>query len=246
VDQVKTNRPIATLGVSQEGGTADMRGTKYGEPIVRGFGSKMGQAVFEGSYYQARNATALTGIALKIIEAYAAVSPCLVIYNGDSSSGQNPNARWIELDFIRLAWTVAPASATALHLYGFLEEGKRYTSGGTQLTIRNSNLLAPTDSGDLCYFGDLVVPAAGAERPVLGPLVARAQIPVVKDETVLDFGASGKSGTNGGVITSANRLVHPCAPVLIPPNSTFLLYPAMPGNAATAGQCEVEIGYVKR
>lgn len=236
----------SALSRGAEGSTKRRRGDRYGTPYFMPLGAKMDAYAAEGSYYSGRNATALTGIVLKIITAFAAVSPCLLLKNADTVAQGNAG-RSIFLDFIRLTFTVAPASASALHLYGFVDDVARYTSGGTLISPTSNNPLESADAGDLCYVGDIVAAAVGANiRPVLGPLCARAQIPVIKDEILLTFGHGMIGGASHGVITSAQRDVIPCQPVIVPPGCSFLLHPAMPLNASTAGEVEVEVAYIKR
>lgn len=226
---------------SQVQGRANRYGEARMEPV---FSGKSHPHADEGAYFSAVTPTALTGIDAAIATAYAATTPYLFLKNVDAAGA---TAKRIYLDYIKLLCTVAPASGTALHVAGEVDDSTtRYTSGGTALTPVCPNMDETAGSGDTLYVGAITAAAAGANRRMVFRDVLDAQIPVVKSVYVIDFGGAQKGSTALGVITSAKRVVVSAPPVIIGPQQSFLLNLFSPSNSATAGQYEVEIGYSKR
>ena len=81
-----------------------------------------------------------------------------------------------------------------------LDVGNKYTSGGTALSIGNTNMGSSNNSGATITAGAVVVAAATSKRRLLGnQVIGGANIDVVWDQFEFVFGSTG--GLQGGLLT---------------------------------------------
>src|SRR5438445_518542 len=88
-----------------------IRLNRYGEPIVEVHGGGNYQSADEGQRFTAINPTMGTGIAAALTQTFSDTAALAVIRNKDAVGGKR-----LYPDYIRLICTVAPASATAMHI----------------------------------------------------------------------------------------------------------------------------------
>lgn len=245
MSDLKVARRKGSTSPAAIGSSPAIRANPQGEAYTNPVHGKMHAVMDEGSYYQGFNATKLTGVTSHIVTAFDATKPALMLKNTDSPTSST--AKTIYLDFLRMLVTTPPASATALHAYGYVDDIERRSSAGTLINPACSNPLDGVDQSDTCYVGVPIAVAAGTNIREVLRCCPRSVILVVKDEIIFDFGGE-RGGTSVSDIagTTAKRLVVPCAPVVVPPGCTFLLHFALPSNATTALDAEWEIAYWKR
>lgn len=238
-------RLLSTPGLGNEGVEKYMRLDKRGDVIVVPVLSGFQGAAMEGSYYVARTATIGTGIAAGAVgqTAWVATTPSLYIHNGESAGG-----KYMSLDFIKLTASVAGASLTDYQYACFVDGGARWTSGGTQLTnVKNANMDVAAASSATVYFGAITAPAATADVRQLARGYFHTAIPVILDQYILKFGgvsADMSMATLAGTAASITSL--PCAPAVIGPGDSFLMYLWGTAMATTSPAFEVEVGWVER
>lgn len=220
---------------------AEGRNGRYGEryvlPVLGGHGTHV--AADEGSYFTAITPTPGTGIIGAAVTTFVETTPILVLYNGHSSNR-------IILDFLRLIKTVVEVTSTRVQHTFVVDDGNRYSSGGTALTINNSNMDSLNSSGASGYVGAITASAASANRRVLGHVVSRgATVGVVHDVLQFNFGHGSTHAQGYATTTSVSQFIFNMPPVVLGPDQSFVLYD-WAAAMATAPTWAVEFGFVSR
>lgn len=173
----------------------------------------------EGSRFVAVNPTAGTGILGHAAPTtFDETKPFLFVYNAGPKTLYPVSVRLVE--------TVISVGGTRVQFNQTLDVGNLYSSGGTALTIANTNMGASAGSGATITAGAVLRGAASSQRRLLGNQVVKgANIDVVWDQVEFVFGTTGSS--QGGLITpttTATWFSVPCPPVAIPAGMCWSLY----------------------
>lgn len=230
-----------------------VRGGRYGEQFVLPLGRKQHNLADEGSYFVTHNAqtgivTALLGAAF----AHTTLSPVLHIVNTDTGD----KGRSIFLDYLNLICTVAGAAGASLTNLLFawsIDQGDRYTSGGTDLTAApaagggtqspNSGVSKRLSIAQM-YFGALTLAAASAKARLLVPQRQLRQqnsataMGVAQDHFHMNFGGVEEVGAEvdiGTAKTTAMQKMFGLPPIVIAPGHNATLHMWSPGAALTTG-----------
>lgn len=223
-----------------------LRGARYGEAYVVPITPPTTHSLAdEGSYQVALNPTPGTAIAFVVNTVVSETAGNYLYVKNNDSQGNSRCAR-IYLDYIRLICTTAPASATSGHFFLKVDNKDRYTSGGTQITPTNVNIDTGTSTVSQMYVGALTTTAPSQSARLIGRGILRSVISVVNDEWVLKFGCSTDGASIGLAGATAQRMVIPCAPLMLGPQDNLCLQLWFPANATTAPQFEVECGWYER
>lgn len=199
----------------------------------------------EGTYYVA-NTVFNTPVAFAINAAPSETAGYFLNFKNNDILGAADAVRH-SIHYIRLVMTVIPATATAGHFFIKTDNINRFTSGGSLLTPSNPNTDTSPASQAAINVGALTTAVAGQSSRSICRGVLRSAIPVVNDEYVFTFGTADMNAPNatlGGTV--AQRLVIPCPPLIIGPQSNFGLQLWFPGNATTPASFEAEIGFWER
>ena len=205
---------------------------RYGELYDLSLVRKQHLLADEGSYFLANN-NSQTGILSSAATGFVATTPAMTVYNGDSPT--NPEYKRLYLDFLSLVTTVVGSAASGLvNLQAaiVIDQGNRYSSGGTDLTanIVSPNMDLNAKSIATVKFGAITATSATASARFVDPLhIIRASVSgtvldVVGEQKIFNFG--GVEGVMNGSITVANANNIPIQepPVILGPNQTALLY----------------------
>ena len=216
-------------------------GELYNQPLVR----KSHNLADEGSYFVANNAQ--TAIAPTFNTAFTATAPFLSVYNGNATSR-------VYLDYAALVAAVAGTFASGgVQTAGavVIDNGNRYSSGGTALTANSPNMAASVNASNVTiYCGAITATAAsGAARTIVGqrnlrPAASATVIGAIGDQLQLNFGAV--EGLVNGSVTVANPSLIPQAlpPIVIGPQQSALVYLYWPGATTPAAATYLpEIGF---
>lgn len=231
---IAVNRPQPFADSTQDG--APGRRGRYGEAYTVPLGNWRANLADEGSYFAAITPTPGTGIVDGVVTTFVETTPNLVVYNGSDNR--------VYLDFLRLIVTVAPVGGTRVQFTGTIDEGNRYTSGGTALTINNVNQNSDRASGVSAYKGAITASAASSNRRVLFHTIYRwGTIGIVGDVYEMVFG-----GPEVGTITpvaTVSTFSKGVVPVVIGPGESFLLT-QWEASQSTAPTTAVEMGFYTR
>lgn len=216
---------------------------RYNEAYVSPVTNKEFFAADEGSMFVAVNPTAGTGIlGHPAPTTFDETKPYLNIYNGNSAGGSN-----IYVQRILLVDTVVSVGDTRTQFNFTIDNINRYTSGGTALSVANTNMLSGTTSGASIFAGATVAPAAGSARRLLGNYVIKgANIDVVWDQVEFVFGSTG--GSTGGLLTPTTTATHftrYMPAIVIGPGQSFLMY-QWAASQSTGPTYEVIVDYIER
>jgi hypothetical protein len=199
--------------------------TAVTNPIVAVLGGGRDvQAAEGGSYFMARTPTLGTGIiGGASVQTFDELKPCVCLVNNGPYS--------VYLTQLRTHLTVVGANATpTIDNWTFtLDFGNRYTSGGTALTVINTNGTTQMNSGAFVQVGALTCTAATPKRRVVGHFTAKADdeadggVEVVHDTMVVSFGdtASASSHSVRANTTTPCYNVYGLPPVVIAPGQSW-------------------------
>lgn len=222
-----------------------MRGGRYGEGYVLNIVPTTHLLADEGTYQIVTNATPGTAIAGVVNASVSETAGNLLYIKNDDSNG-NDRAKRVYVHYIRLIMSVIPSAGISAHFFIKTDKSDRYVSGGTQLFPTNVNQDTGTGTVSKVFFGALTTIAPTPSARVMGRAVMRSVIPVANDEYLFTFGTDNlDSGTSlGGIV--AQRMVIPCAPLVLGPQNNACLQVWFPSNAVTPAQYEIEIGMWER
>ena len=166
------------------------------------------------NYYVAVTPTPGTGIITNAGTTNAATTPSLVVFNGGLLN--------IYLIFLKLSETVVGGGAAVHNFTHSVDQGNRYASGGTALTVNNTNILANAKSSAQVTFGALTAGGATSKSSVIANDWFRGGADVVGDVYEFHYGAplSTAIGSQIATVASFSRSV---APICIQPQSSYLL-----------------------
>lgn len=197
-------------------------------------------------YFVYRNATPGTGIASIASSGAIDDAESFMHLKNDYTSAE---AKWINLDYIRLQTTAAGTNGTDVLFCCKLEptpSATRYTSGGTSYAgsaARNPNGASTTAPSATLKVGALVTTAATSSVRILTSVVARTVITVVGDQYLFTFGSAAPQLSSMIVAGTAIANIHiPCPPVILGPSDEFLLHAGATSQSG-ATSFEFEIGF---
>lgn len=222
------------------------RTSRYCEMGVQSvLGSKMHMLAEEGTYFTATNATLGTAIAgTAAPTAFSATVALLSLYN--TAVQGSAGAKSIYLDFIRLEVRAAGTNGTNFLYAQSIDAGNRFSSGGTAITPVNPNIGLTTTSGGTLNFGALTATAASASVRRVSHGQIRSVIKVIGDTYLFTFGNSSPMAT-GMVMEGTAQATIPvhCPPVVLGPNTTFLLH-EIAASQSVAATYEISMGWWER
>lgn len=233
-------------GVSEQS-EASARLGRYGEVAVLPIVRTKHPLADEGSFFTTQNPTLGTALAAAVQATFSDTVAAFVFQNtADPSMSSSVG---LCLDFVKLSFTVAPASATGMRYAVKLDNGSRAPSAGsTQLTgsggSPGASAVGPIVRSSVAkiwgFTGGafMTVPASVNARVVASGGIGA--LPVVGSEFMIRFGDNGPNSGAAGAGTSH------AAPVIVPPGWFAVLHLWFPGNAATGASIEPDIGWFER
>lgn len=203
-----------------------------------------------GNGFVAINPTAGTGIisATPITLAAAATAASMVVFNGNAGSATSSTAVNIYPLYLKFFETAASTGGTQLNFQFHLDNINRFTSGGTALTINNTNRGSTTASNAVINFGALTSVAANSDKQVSGNLRCRlGLIDIIGDQLQFNFG--------GPILTPPSTLSTTATvgifnfgimPLVIAPGESMVLTIWQPTTFTTGVTYEVEFGFIEK
>lgn len=195
-----------------------------------------------GVVYVATTPTPGTGIVSSAsVQAFTETTPYFVLYNGGQLN--------IYPLHMRLHTTVVGATnSVAQNWTNTIDVGNRYTSGGTALTVNNSNMTSANKSFAVITVGAITATAATSQRRVIGHQAVKfVDVETVHDCLQFNWGGSQQVDPTS-LINNSTTISHTTvnfAPLVIGPNQSMVL--VRWGASYTTGVTyEVEFGYVEK
>lgn len=230
-------------GAQPNGTLQPIRHSRYCEPIVQPFGAQL--ASDEGTYFTATNATlgtAITGTAAPT--AFSATVALLSMFNAVQNTPTS--AKRIQLQWLRLEPRAAGTNGTNFQFAMSIDNGNRYSSGGTAITaLVNSNMDLTTASNATITFGALTATAASAGVRRIAHGMVRPVIKVIGDSYLFLFGQT--PAASGVVVdgTAASQIVIQCPAVTLGQNQSFLFH-EVAASQSVAATYEFSMGWIER
>jgi hypothetical protein len=221
-------------------------GEMFTQPLVR----KAHNLADEGTYFVTNNNQ--TAITPTFGTAFSATLPIVLIQNVATGSV----ATQAYIDYITLtaiAATTAASAGVSTNLAVVVDNGLRYSSGGTALPVYNNpNMNSNTKSVCTAYCGAITATvASAAARTICGfrtvrPAASATAMTVVGDQINLNFG--GVEGGSAGSIVLLNPNIIPIQlpPVILGPQQSCLVYLWFNATTPAAGSFVPEIGQWER
>lgn len=213
------------------------RSARYSEAYTVPMTLKELAAADEGSYFVGITPTPGTGIIGHAAPTtFDETKPYLLLYNG----GQNR----IYPQFLYLYETVVSVLNTRTQFTFVVDQGNRFSSGGTALTKNNVNMDSVVTTQATITVGAVTAIAASSSRRVLGHWTLRGTIGVVEDRYQFVFG-DPSAGQYGSRVATVADLTVPVSPVVVGPGQSFLVHQWSPSQT-TGPTFEVILGYIER
>lgn len=210
-------------------------------PIVAPVSSRELQAADAGNYFVATTPTPGTGIISSgSVQAYTLTTPYLVLFNGGTLN--------LYPTFMRTCCSVVDATASTATYYTFSWNlGNQVTSGGTALTVNNTNSGSTNAAtGVVATVGAITAPGgAGGNHLTSHSKVRSLTVQVVHDSISVNWGHSAQSQVSTLInnTTTHSDVVFNVAPVVITPGNSLVL--VRWSTAGTTGVTnEFEMGFI--
>lgn len=198
-----------------------------------------------GAFFVGITPTPGTGIVSSAsVQAFTETTPYFVLYNSNQSGGPN-----IYPAYMRLHTTVVGATnSVAQNWTNTVDTGNRLSSGGTALTVSNTNMNSAVKSGAIITVGAITATAATGARRVVGHQAVKfVNIETVHDCLQFNWGGSQQCDP-ASLINNTSTLSHTTvnyAPIVIGPGQSMVL--VRWGASYTTGVTyEVEFGFIER
>lgn len=231
-------RPTSTGDSSQA--QSPNRADNYLGAFVSPLTSKEWFAAAEGSYFTAISPTPGTGIIGHAAPTtFDEAKPYLLVYNGSNLN--------LYPQFLQLNETVASVGGAMVQLTQTIDNGNRYSSNGTAMTINNTNMdSANSGSSVAIYQGAVVATAASGTRRVIGNTIFRSGvIDIIRDQYQLVWGSPDGTSNTGSRVATVAEFSRVCAPVCVGPGQSLMLT-QWAASQSTGPTWEATFGFILR
>ena len=198
-----------------------------------------------GNYFMAITPTPGTGIITgSSVQAFTETTPYMTVYNGNVGGGPS-----IYPVFLRTHLTVVGATASLAEYWTFtLDTGNRYTSGGTALTINNTNMSNANASLASIFVGAITASAASGSRRVVDHVVGKdTVIEVVHDRNVFNWGGNNavSPSSTASNTTTPTYAAYNLAPMVIGPGQSMVIV-RWAASQTTGSTNEFQFSYIEK
>jgi hypothetical protein len=166
------------------------------------------------NYYVAVTPTAGTGIVTGNPTSLVSTTPALVVFNAGLLN--------VYLLYLKLGSTVVGGGAAFHNFTHSVDQGNRWVSGGTQLTVNNTNVMSNVKSSVQATWGVITAGAATANARNLGNDWFRSGADVVGDVYEFQYGAPTGAGV-GSVPATVGNFVRSTSAIVLQPQSSYVL-----------------------
>jgi hypothetical protein len=202
-----------------------------------GFGAKLARYAEAGACFVGVTPTPGTGIIGHAAPTtFDEAKPYFVCYNGGTKN--------IYPLSLQLYSTVAGVGGARVQFTVTLDDGNRYSSAGTALTIANVNSGSAAASLATITVGAVVATAATSARRILGNYVFRGTIDIIEDSYELNFGGLGAGSVTGSRVATVADMARTVVPCVVAPGDS-LLVTEWRGSQSTGPTFEVIFTYLE-
>ncbi len=208
--------------------------------VVAPLTSRDTQAADLGYYFTGVTPTPGTGIIGHAVNTtFVETKPMFCLFNGGNAS--------IYPLYLRLTMTVVPVGNTQQQFTTTIDQGNRFSSGGTALTLANNNMNSQNLTAAQITVGAVTATAASSQRRVIQNRVFRNVIGVVGDVYQWSWG-SGELVDPSGLPTDGTLRAHVMyvnSPLVVSPGCSLCIT-AWGATYSTGATYEYEFGYVEK
>lgn len=239
-----------------DGDDEQVRLDKYGETWVTPVSPTKHHLAAEGSYFVATNPTPGTGIAMTISTAFSDTVAMFAIKNLDAAN--NPGAKRIHLDYIKLMLFGTPPTAQVSRQFAF--KRSRVTDR-EPTTAANKTVLTPVNQASgagrstiarvLSYSAAaaMTVPASVASDEVVGRASLPTGIGIAGDEYIVKFGGESMpawQGLTAAKATVPGQYVTIAPPIIVEPEEWLVVHEWCLTEATNGPTFEFEVAWWER
>jgi hypothetical protein len=205
------------------------------------------------SYFTFNNPTVGTGIACNADPtAITATEACLIIDNSATRQGNNPDNHHVILDYIKMTVTAAGTGATKARLAFFIDNINRYSSGGTELTGKNTSYDTRDSYSDRTpkakvYFGDITATAANSAKHLNACLIRNdtQAAPCFIEDDIFRMSHFCQESHQQDAASSPVVTVNKQIPYIVLGPGTSLVVAPLFEDQSAASSFEIEVGLVE-
>ena len=153
--------------------------------------------------------------------------------------------------YMRLHTTVVGVGNTVAAWTLTLDPTNRYSSGGTALTINNTNMNSANKSGAEIYVGAVTATAASGTRRIIGHQTTQFALEIVHDTIFFNFGGADQTDpaylidNASGSATDLSHKTITFAPFVVGPGHSFVAV-RWGASQSTGVTYEVEFTWIER
>ncbi len=198
------------------------------------------QASDLGYYFSAITPTPGTGIIGHAINTtFVETKPMFLLYNGGNAN--------IYPMFLKLTNTAVSVGNTMTQFTVTLDQGNRFSSGGTALLVANNNINSGNQSGAQITVGAVTATAATANRRIMQHRMFRNVIGVAGDVYQWSWGSGMLVDPSALPTDGTNRahVLYVASPLVVTPGNSMLIT-AWGATFSTGATYEYELGFVEK
>lgn len=216
------------------------RADNYSSAIVLPLGSKETFLAGEGTYFTGITPTPGTGvIGHAAPTTFDQTKAYIYLFNNSSTVSLYPQ-------FLQLHNTAVSVGDTRVQFTLVLDSTNRFASGGSNLTVNNTNMpSAIATQATTAKIGAVVLATNTAASRTIGNIVFRGTIDVVEDVYEIVFAGVGGGSTTGSRVATVGDFSRTFAPICVGPQQGLAIHQWATGQS-TGPTYEAIMGWVER
>lgn len=217
------------------------RSDNYGGAVTTPLTGKEWLSCAEGSYFVGMTPTPGTGvIGHAAPTTFDQTKAYIYLYNAATANV------CIYPQFLQLHNTVVSVGDTRVQFTIVIDSTNRYSSGGSNLTVSNTNMNSSTATiATTAKVGAAVLATNTAGSRTLGNVVFRGTIDVVEDTYEIVFGGLGGGSSTGSRVATVLDASRTFAPICIGPGQGLAIH-QWAGSQSTGPTFEAIFGWIER
>lgn len=235
------NSALPTYNPDGTAVTLPTRTGAYLEAYIASVTNKEFFAADEGSYFIGISPTSGTGvIGHAAPTTFDETKPYALLYNSSTTKRLYPQ-------FLQLNTTVASVGQNVVQFTICIDNGNRYSSAGTALTVNNANGASNVaTNATTAQIGAVIATAATVARRNYGDVVFRGTTTaVIGDHYTLVWGAPGSNGGGTSKVATLIDSSRVVAPIVVGPGQSLLIH-QWGASQSTGPTFQVIFGWIER
>jgi hypothetical protein len=217
------------------------RADNYGGAITTPLSIQALGNAMEGSYFVGITPTSGTGIIGHAAPTtFDETKPYILLYNSSATKTLYPQ-------YIQFNETAASVGGTTVRFVPCVDNGNRWSSAGTDLTVSNANGASSiATAATTAKVGAVIATAATGGRRNYGDIVFRGTtIDIIGDNYTIVFGAPSTNGGSSSKVATLMDSSRNAPAIAVGPGQSFLLH-QWAASQSTGPTFQVIMGWIER